>query len=822
MVYPGFLRIGGTEIVNTERARGYTETTDCPKWLLQDAHPCESLQDALGDEAYNFVNIPQAPWYDLSLPDVSSRFYGVVGLGFRNLLDSSRSATLTEGTSAGGTIGRMRKGAKQPRVRATLLARGDDAMEYGLAWLNSAFDGNCSQHGDACGVTDMEFLSDCPPARGTVPEFTDWSAQEMNYVPNPSMETAGAAYEVRRNIYNETGRAGLISTFTPGISFLGSTWTRITPNDAVTGRGARFNVPLASLTNGATYRFAIEVANENGVPLTVALNWNDVTPVPFVIPAGGRQVIGINATRATYDSTWRFGDLRITSVTQQPVLYRVVGIERTTLPLAPFNGAENLAPDADLTPSWVGAANASDSILSAFRVSGANASMSLASVYQTSDWAESGTKSAKVVPNGDGNSSYGSFIVGGLTAFQTYTAIMTVQLDGPQSGSLNPTWQRQIMAQSAGMPVNNVLSNRAPNEAGETEVRVTFTLGNATAATIFMMNGSTSTPVRFDNFGVFPGEYVGEWFSGSTVPEDAELERFSWLSAANASLSLREIRSETTRPETDDEYFPKVDGLRRFMHEVSVTSGPLIIDERRSSDGIFRVMTVEWTISAERPWIYSLTRPVQLPVTPTTVLQDTPYNLVPRPSAELVDGTVAIATNYSLNPSLETNATGWVATSAAVTGTDPASRVTSGRVTGELQAVGTSSFRARLLGDGAAASGRARVNIYQTVDISTRVAGSRVSATLWGALLSVGPATALHSLVGAIEWYTAADALVSSTPLVGGTGGLGGNVFSAKSLVVPATATKARALLTAEFDWASGGTNSDVRMYGDALAITVP
>lgn len=649
MVYPGFLRIGGTEVVNTERARGYAETADCPKWMVQEL-PCESLQDALGDQPYNYPNIALAPWYDLSLPDVSGRFYGVVGLGFKNLLDSSRSASLTEGTAPGGTIGRSRKGAKQPRVRATLLARGDDAMEYGLSWLNSAFDGICSSHGESCGTTDMEFLVDCPPPRGTMPDFTAWEPVRTNLAVNPKPPSIPAA-----------GWTG------PGVPSIG---------------------PYGyTVTNGST-----------------------TTPYIFSTPSAVGAVLGrVYAFRALVRCAPASGSA-VTSMTIRP--HKNTG----NIYYVPAGGVISIPADGvqrEVFFYW---------------------------------------KATVDIPAGE---QFNLSAVGNGTGLAT----TTISMD-------------DVLIEDVGTDIPEV-----PPQA---------------------------------------------FFYGETPDPDA-LTQYRWTGATDASTSVMEVRQEIERPETDAEYFPVVDGYRRFMHDVAVISGPLVVEQRTSTDGEFRVMTVEWTVGAERPWIYSLTRPVELPITPTTVLQDTPYNLVPRPSAELPNGTVVVATNYSLNPSLETNATGWSAVAAAVTGTDPTSRVTSGRVTGELQAVGSSSFRARLLGDGAAASGRARIQVLQTVDVSSRPASSRVSATIWGALLNIGPATPLYSLVGTLTWLTAADAPVGSpVTLTPGSGGLSGNLFTAKSLVVPATATKARITLTSEFDWTSGTTNSDVRMYADALAVTVP
>lgn len=219
MTYEGFLRIGGVEVVNTERARGYTTTTDCPeRWISSDVE-CVSLADALGDVRYDFADIDKAPWYDASLADMSSRFYGVVGLEISGPTNSTRSASLTEGVNDGGVIGRTRKGMRGLRVRVTIMARGRDALDYGSQWLSSVFDGTCSQHGDACSTTDAEFLADCPPPRGTVP------VEGGGERPRADEEYAELVNPLRRFVHDIAVTSGPIDVeeFEPSNGFYGKT-----------------------------------------------------------------------------------------------------------------------------------------------------------------------------------------------------------------------------------------------------------------------------------------------------------------------------------------------------------------------------------------------------------------------------------------------------------------------------------------------------------------------------------------------------------------------------------------------------------------------
>lgn len=171
-MFTSYARFGEVEIINTERARGYAATADCPvAWIK--ATRCETLKDALGDDEaeYTYGQIASAPWFDTANPEVSGRFLGVVGIDFIGLYDSTRQVSLTEGLTDGGLFGASRRASKSVRVRVQLLAIGDDALEYGVAWLTAALDGDrCGQHGARCGVSDFEFMVACPPELETDPE----------------------------------------------------------------------------------------------------------------------------------------------------------------------------------------------------------------------------------------------------------------------------------------------------------------------------------------------------------------------------------------------------------------------------------------------------------------------------------------------------------------------------------------------------------------------------------------------------------------------------------------------------------------------------
>lgn len=448
MTYEGFLSVGGVEVVNTERARGYARSAGCPSYVIT-ADVCEGLGDALASEPYVYDNITSAPWYDRSLSDLSGRFYGVVGLTISGVTDSTRTFSRTEGVTNGGTNGRSRKGMRSLRVTATLLADGDDALDYGAQWMSSVFDGGCGQHNDACAMTDAEFLAVCPP--------------------------------------------------------------------------------------------------------------------PF---------------------------------------------------------------DAD-------------------------------------------------------------------------------------SGTI-------------------------------------------------------------------------------------------------------------------DEYVLQIDALRRYVHDIAI-SGPITVSELHFG-GDFVGRQVEFTISSERAWVYGKRKALTLAPSLPTVMEDTPFNRIPYPSAELGSGSVVIATNLSTNPSVETNTTGWLQSGGTVSGTAPTAFLSSGRST-EIAAVGAASYRVRLLGDNGAtvvAGAVSDVAAYQDVPIPAGV-NRRISLNMWAAcILSAGasPGTVIQSVSVRYLFLNGGTPIGSTTVFGTATPAeLAGNAYSLTGLAVPAAATAVRVSAAARITWtssATAGQNSDVRLFADALQVSIP
>jgi hypothetical protein len=266
-----------------------------------------------------------------------------------------------------------------------------------------------------------------------------------------------------------------------------------------------------------------------------------------------------------------------------------------------------------------------------------------------------------------------------------------------------------------------------------------------------------------------------------------------------------------------ESYEESVLELRRQMHGVVTISGPIVTQELHRNQWYGYI--VEFTVAAATPFVFGMPKPVDLIRSPVSVFQDSPFNLAPYPSAELADvALLTVSTNLSTNPSVETNATGWVGNAGAITGPLPTT-VTTARSTA-LAANGIASFQVRL--NAAATPGVTNqtgyLQAYQDVSLVGLAAGTRISISEWGAVIPVGGASTPQNIRLRAQFYNASNVLVGTETVIEGTA-LDGNVFSVSGLAIPATATYVRVIIISEILWSTG---ADVSVYADALAVTVP
>lgn len=247
----------------------------------------------------------------------------------------------------------------------------------------------------------------------------------------------------------------------------------------------------------------------------------------------------------------------------------------------------------------------------------------------------------------------------------------------------------------------------------------------------------------------------------------------------------------------------------RYMHNVSVISGPLVEQKLKSNNHRHVGYIVEWTMVAGTPWVFSVTSEVGISPSSPIVVQDTPFNLMPHPSAELSSGTVVVQTNYAVNPSVETDATGWATAAGGITPTPTGSRTT------EVASIGTASFKAAVTTTNSGTDGT--ISAYQDVTLPAYISGQRFSASMWGFAAVLAGTASLTNLRCYVEWRTASAAVSTSEV---GTGPVAGGAMSMPGLSRPATATVARVYMTVNVaSWAVG---AQINLFADALALTLP
>ena len=303
MAYDGYIAFGGNELVNSERARGYARTLDCPMhWFIDEA--CQGLPYAVGDTIYDAADLRLSPWYDSTQDDISTRFYGVYGLSIAGDEDSTREVERAESLTDGGQIGRMRNASRDIRVQALLVGRGQDAVNYGMSWLNQRLDPDaCGQVSVDCGVADVAFFSTCPPERPLTRQYTDWAAGRKNIAADPGANTP-------------TLWATVGGTRSQVSSWIGAKSPQAIRHTRSATGAARLDVRIPAADYATATQYAVRVMFQastdipNVTPFlrpTNSSTTGQATASSITIPAGESEWIFVFTTTATAAGTPAFG-----------------------------------------------------------------------------------------------------------------------------------------------------------------------------------------------------------------------------------------------------------------------------------------------------------------------------------------------------------------------------------------------------------------------------------------------------------------------------------------------------------------------------------
>lgn len=548
MTYDGYLAFGGNEVVNSERARGYSQTADCPMfWLKGD--PCAGLPYAVGDSVYNYFDITQAPWYDSTIDDISRRFYGVYGLEVSGVEDSTRTAPVIEGIGDGGVIGRSRRAVRNVKVRALLLGKGQDAVEYGMSWMNSMLDPDaCGQISEDCGTATASMFSSCPPERGIVDYYSEWEETDRNLFPNPSFESTSSMTVINRNLLPnpsfeaasgtvEVMRNLAINPTTAGAAGYQSnnaaTWTVTKETSSTTTNPQDINTRMRSVLNGAQSTPSVmSMYNVDGLS---NVNPDRLLGAWFYVNTSGYEAwlgAGSSTVRTPLPSsqwTWVTGSASANSfagafvqkiapgaVAAPSDIAYITGVTATQgyTPQATIAGGVPFptlaAPDPDLTVSWVGTANASESSVTGVLVSNVNPTSSAQSLraYQTSDRPRHRGKAARF------RTIISSAIAIPVSDFvpvpgETYTIILSVRSNG-RSERVYPRIGGAASPEITDLPADRWVQLRAT---------LTASTGGALSTGLYVSADPTrpyGSTIDIDEAVLVPGIYTGGYFDGAS------------------------------------------------------------------------------------------------------------------------------------------------------------------------------------------------------------------------------------------------------------------------------------------------------------------
>lgn len=161
--HPGWLCLGGAEIVNQARVSTYAQSLGCGGATINSCDSCGpemavALEDPNG--VYTDPVTDEAPWYSATEPE-SADFAGFYELNITGLQPGDISRTSTpRATGRGSFMGPEVQANAQVVVTGLLLGKTPCAVAYGYRWLRMVLRGAAC--GDGCEGEDLQFLDCCP------------------------------------------------------------------------------------------------------------------------------------------------------------------------------------------------------------------------------------------------------------------------------------------------------------------------------------------------------------------------------------------------------------------------------------------------------------------------------------------------------------------------------------------------------------------------------------------------------------------------------------------------------------------------------------
>lgn len=163
--YPGWMCLGGAELINSCRVGAYVEAGIRPEGAqIRDCGCCCGLDRATGFPlGFTTPWNDPAPWYDPSVPE-SIEFAGLLVTEVTGLEPGPITRTVTELASGDGSVlGRAMQSSPVITVTGLLIASTCCGAQYGLRWLRRTLTGGCVNTGDGgCSGEDLVYYTCCP------------------------------------------------------------------------------------------------------------------------------------------------------------------------------------------------------------------------------------------------------------------------------------------------------------------------------------------------------------------------------------------------------------------------------------------------------------------------------------------------------------------------------------------------------------------------------------------------------------------------------------------------------------------------------------
>lgn len=163
-MFPGYLNLACTEIINNERAAAYVgglnEGDECTGvGGVIECDRCPDLPDALGHDPYISVQVDDAPWYD-PVRAASVDFLGIMGGQIDGLTDATFTRTPVPLIGLGSSIGPLHRAHREMAFTVSMVARSECGLSYGMEWLARALSADPCQSG--CTGVEAIIFACCP------------------------------------------------------------------------------------------------------------------------------------------------------------------------------------------------------------------------------------------------------------------------------------------------------------------------------------------------------------------------------------------------------------------------------------------------------------------------------------------------------------------------------------------------------------------------------------------------------------------------------------------------------------------------------------